>query len=384
MTSCARCSTLPEPPSSAGTLYLAPPLAHTQSNLRRILRERDIPFAEPGARIVSIAFRPGRLEEILEAIAEGLGDAERRDTRSLILGEGSEPSLVDLMNTQPLSMLVAQVQERWLTEMIRDRRLFTHFQPIVQAEDTREVHGYECLLRGRLADGSLMAPTLMYDAARNADLLFQLDRAARLTAIREAVAHRVREKLFINFNPSSVYDPAFCLKSTISAIDEAGIEPSRVVFEVVESDQVDVDLLGIISSYRRAGFQVALDDLGAGYGSLNLLSSLQPDVVKLDMRLVRDVDSDRYKAGITSKLLEMAQKLGIATIAEGIESEAELDWFRNHGADYVQGFHIARPSCPPPRPFAHAPGAVPPPPKCQIGPVRAARSAIRPGEPDLV
>ena len=375
MTACDRCSMAPEPSTSTGTLYLAPPQAHTQVTLRRVLRERGIPFEEPGPQIVSIALKPGRLEEILTALAANLGEAERRDTRSLILEEGAKLSLCDLLNTQPLSMLVAKVQERWLAEMIRDRRLFTHFQPIVRADNPREVYAYECLLRGRMSDGSLMAPIPMYDAARNADLLFQLDRAARLTAIRESVAHRVREKLFINFNPSSIYDPAFCLKSTISAIEAAGIEPSRVVFEVVESDQIDVDLLGIIKSYRRAGFQVALDDLGAGYGSLNLLSSLQPNFVKLDMRLVRDVVSDHYKAGITSKILEMAQKLGIKTIAEGIETEAELGWFRDHGADFVQGFHIARPSCPPPRPFAHALGPVPPPPNYRISPVEAVRSA---------
>ena len=374
-TACSRCSMAPEPFSPTGTLYLSPPLAHTQATLRRTLRERSIPFEEPGSLIVSIALEPGRLEEVLTALAGGLSEAERRDTRSLVLGEGAKLSLGDLLNTQPLSMLVAKVQERWLAEMIRDRRLCTHFQPIVRADDPRQVYAFECLLRGRMADGSMMAPLPMYDAARNADLLFQLDRAARLTAIREAVAHGIREKLFINFNPSSIYDPTYCLKSTISAIEEAAIEPSRVVFEVVESDQVDIDLLGIVKSYRRAGFQVALDDLGAGYGSLNLLSGLQPDVVKLDMRLVRDVDSDHYKAGITSKLLEMARKLGIATIAEGIESEAEWRWFRDHGADYVQGYYIARPSCPPSRPFAHLPETVPPPPNCRIPADQPVRSA---------
>ena len=110
-----------------------------------------------------------------------------------------------------------------------------------------------------------------------------------------------------------------------------------------------------MTTYRQAGFRVALDDLGAGYGSLNLLSQLRPDFVKLDMKLVRDVHLDPYKAGITSQLLEMARKLGIATVAEGIESAGELDWFRDHGVDFVQGFYIARPASPPPRPRPPAP-----------------------------
>ena len=102
--------------------------------------------------------------------------------------------------------------------------------------------------------------------------------------------------------------------------------------------------------YRGAGFRVALDDLGSGYGSLNLLSQLKPDFVKLDMKLIRDVDRDPYKAEITRKLLEMARGLGVATIVEGIETQGEWEWAHENGADYAQGYLFARPASPPPRP----------------------------------
>jgi EAL domain-containing protein (putative c-di-GMP-specific phosphodiesterase class I) len=299
---------------------------------------------------MAITLRAGRLEEVIFAMKDCLSESERRDTRALILAEGEQPTLADLMGTRSVASLMASVQERWLVEMIRDQRLTTHFQPIVRVGDPGEVYAYECLLRGKMEDGSLVSPDRIYGAARESELLFQLDRAARLTSIREAVAHGIRERLFINFNPSSIYDPTFCLRSTITAINRAGINPDRIVFEVVESDRVDADLLSIMATYRKAGFRVALDDLGAGYGSLNLLSSLRPDIVKLDMRLVRDVDRDRYKAGITSKLLEMARKLEIAIVAEGIETAEEFEWFRDHGADFVQGYFIARPASPPPLP----------------------------------
>ncbi len=356
MNQCARCTILPEAPASAGSLYLAPPLAHSQKTLRRALHSRQIPFSEPYPTVLAVPLEAGRLDAVLELAAAEMSDSERRDTRALLMGVGVVPTVADLLATMSLSTLIAKVQERWLVEMIRDRRLTTHFQPIVRADDLSEVYGYECLLRGRKADGSLMAPTAMYDAARDAELLFQLDRAARLTAIREAIAHRVRDRLFINFNPSSIYDPSYCLKSTVSAIETAGIDPGRIVFEVVESDRFDTDLMGIVTSYRRSGFRVALDDLGAGYGSLNLLSKLKPDVVKLDMKLIRDVDRDEYKAGITSTLLEMARKLGVTTVAEGIETPEELQWVRDHGVDLVQGYLIARPASPPPRPRLDVPG----------------------------
>ncbi|WP_435005696.1 EAL domain-containing protein [Tundrisphaera lichenicola] len=258
--------------------------------------------------------------------------------------------MIHLLDTMPLSTMIAKIKGDWLVEMIREERMTSHFQPIVRTESPGEVYAYECLLRGLDLEGSLIAPKLMYDSARNAELLFHLDRAARLTAIREAVRLGIRERLFINFNPSSVYDPAYCLKTTIAAIDEAGFAPDRIVFEVVESDQSGANLLRILETYRKAGFRVALDDLGAGYGSLNLLSQLRPDVAKLDIQLIRDVHLDPYQANITAHLLEMAHKLGIETVAEGIESAEEFEWFRDHGATYIQGYYIARPASPPPRP----------------------------------
>ncbi|CAA9590517.1 hypothetical protein AVDCRST_MAG81-5446 [uncultured Synechococcales cyanobacterium] len=177
-------------------------------------------------------------------------------------------------------------------------------------------------------------------------MLFQLDLAARRSAIQAAFRHGLQNKLFINFIPTAIYDPAFCLRSTIAAIDEAGISHENVVFEVVESDQSPdiVHLQNILSFYRDSGFQVALDDLGAGYSGLNLIHQLRPDFIKLDMALSRNVHQDPYKALIAEKLLEIAQHLNIQTIAEGIESEEELHWVREHGATFVQGYLIGKPA----------------------------------------
>ena len=144
----------------------------------------------------------------------------------------------------------------------------------------------------------------------------------------------------VNFTPSAIYHPAFCLRSTSEAARESGIDPQRIVFEVVECDEVrDVDhLLTILNVYRSVVFRVALDDLGAGYGSLNLLHGLQPDLVKLDVGLVRDVECDPIKATIAAKLLEAAAALDVATVAKGVETESEWAWFREHGATYQQGY----------------------------------------------
>lgn len=355
MNVCSRCQLLPASLAEEGTLFIAPPLSHTQGSLRRFLREASVPYSEPAASILAIPLVPGRLRMLGEGLGGVLSQAELRDARSLVLADGAGLSIADIAAMQPLSMLVAKIQGDWLLETLREDRLTSHFQPIVSCRAPGEVFAYECLLRGLTGDGGFVAPGTMYEAARASDLLFQLDRAARLTAIRTAIEHGLDTSgtsLFINFNPTSIYDPSFCLRTTIAAIEAAAFRRDQIVFEVVESDQIDdvKFLLRIMDFYRGAGFRVALDDLGSGYGSLNLLSQLKPDFVKLDMRLIRDVDRDPYKAEITRKLLEMARDLGIATVVERIETRGEWEWARDHGADYAQGYLFARPASPPPHP----------------------------------
>jgi EAL domain-containing protein (putative c-di-GMP-specific phosphodiesterase class I) len=127
-----------------------------------------------------------------------------------------------------------------------------------------------------------------------------------------------------------------------------------VVFEVVESEDVPdtAHLLAILEEYRGAGFAVALDDVGAGYSSLNLLAKLKPDYLKIDMGLIRGVDRDAYKAQVAGKVLEMARALGVLTVVEGVETAGERDWAVAHGADFLQGYLFAKPSAEPPLPRA--------------------------------
>ena len=360
MSGCNRCEWLPASLPERGMLYIAPPQAHTQATLRRFLRHSGIAFAEPQPDILAIPYEPGGLQFVTEGLREALTGAEMRDARSLVMPPEMLPTLSDLMRMQPLNTLVAGIQGEWLWDVLREERLVTFFQPIVASGRPSEVFAYECLLRGRQADGTLIYPDRLFDTARDAGLLFQLDQAARLASIRGAVEHGIECGIFINFNPSSIYDPVFCLRNTINAIHQAGIDPGRVIFEVVESDGAGdpEHLVRILDVYRNAGFKVALDDLGAGYSSLNRLTRLRPDLVKLDIQLIRNVNSDPYKAAIASKILEMAHSLGIRTVAEGVETEGEWKWCREHGADYVQGYYFARPACPPPFLASGAPAPV--------------------------
>jgi EAL domain-containing protein (putative c-di-GMP-specific phosphodiesterase class I) len=206
-------------------------------------------------------------------------------------------------------------------------------------------------LRAERTDGSLVPAGPILDAARDARLLAQTNLVARHTAVREAARHGVESHLFINLAPTSVYDPQICLRSTIRAIDGAGIHRNKVIFEITEKDKADDvhDFEALTDYCRKKGFRVALDDVGSGYSSLNLIHRLRPDFIKLDMELIRGVDCDPYKATVARKIIEIANDLGVSTIAEGVETSGEMGWVRANGATFAQGWFISKPSNPPVR-----------------------------------
>lgn len=346
---CSRCESTPDPIPWSGMLYVAPPMIHTAEAICEAATEAGVDCRRKGDDLYAISFENGALTRLCLDDFGGLSSLELKDTKSLILAPGEQFAPSHLTRMQSLSTLTARAKGGWLLDILETERIETHFHPIVRADAPADVFAYECLARGRDEQGKIIAPGIMFDIANLADLLFNLDRTCRLAAIAGCVQHAIDKPIFVNFNPTTIYNPVFCLQTTLQAIDQAGLSPDRVVFEVVESDEInDVDhLLSILEFYRDHGFRFALDDLGAGFASLNLLTRLQPDFIKLDMELVRDVDKDDYKSVITQNILRMARQLGTVTIAEGVETAEEWHWLRDHGADLIQGYLFARPAAPP-------------------------------------
>ena len=344
-TGCPRCERLPELPPEAGRLWLWPPLGHTLGKLKGAMEDAGLePATVAGgdALRVELEQRGQQVEEVIE----GLSRQEQEDTRTLFMPAGREPGLEDYGRVTSLAQFVAYSGSGWLIELLNEGRLTSHFQPMFSAADPSEVVAHESLMRGLNREGGIISPGQMLGAARDADLLFQLDLAARRAAIQEASRHGAGGRVFINFSPASIYDPEYCLRTTMAALEETDLRPEQLVFEIIESDQINdvAKLRRIVDTYRAHGCGVALDDIGSGYSSLNILHQLKPDFIKLDMELVRDVDSTPYKAAIARKLLELATEVGVPTIAEGVETAAELAWVREHGATLIQGFYLSRPA----------------------------------------
>jgi len=347
---CSRCETLPAKIEDQGRLYAWFPLGHSFGKVAGLMGRTGAEFhpLEDG-QCMLIRQDGARFQELASGLGEHLTSEELNDIQVLHLTEDREPDFRDFGKVTSLRQFITVAQSGWLIDMLAEERVTCCFQPIVHVADTSRIFAQEALFRGVDTQGSFVPPGKIFDLSRDAGMMFQVDLLARRTAIREAVRHRLRNRLFINFNPTSIYDPAFCLRSTVSAVDDGGIPHEDVVFEVTESDRTQdlYHLKGILNFYREAGFRIALDDLGSGYSSLNLIHQLRPDYIKLDVDLIRDVHLDPYKAAIAAKLLEIAQSLNVETVVEGIEHLEELRWAREHGATYAQGYLIARPCTPP-------------------------------------
>jgi len=338
---CAVCGQTPEPPVSR--LYLWPPAGHTRAKLRRLLGERSL-SADPRLGAHCLVAPIGDLRRFATAVAGALLHNEQQDTRALATDE-REPVPGDFARVTTLRDLVLATQGAWVSEVLRDKRYKSVTQPIVALADGT-VFAHEFLLRGWEPGGETLTAAAMFGAAREPRLLARLDRAARLSAVQTAATHGLRSRTFVNFTPSAIYEPDQCLRTTVSAVQDAGIEPGRVVFEIVESEKVDdyAHLKGIVNFYRRSGFQIALDDFGTGYNNLEALFALKPDFIKLDIQLTRAAREAGFARSLIGHLVTTAHVEGTRVVAEGIEDRETLILLRELGVDYAQGYYFGRPS----------------------------------------
>jgi EAL domain-containing protein (putative c-di-GMP-specific phosphodiesterase class I) len=219
------------------------------------------------------------------------------------------------------------------------RRLRMAFQPIVDMED-RQVFAYEALVRG--ANGE-SAAAVIADVA--ADQMYTFDQTCRVLAIETAQRVGLQGFLSINFLPNAVYDPATCIRLTLAAADRVGFATDRLIFELTEGEKLkDPDhAVRILRDYQKRGFLSAIDDFGAGYSGLNLLAEFQPDFIKLDMALTRNIDRERVRQAIVAGVISTCNALGCKVIAEGIETREELATLREMGVRLFQGYLLARP-----------------------------------------
>ncbi|WP_291299093.1 EAL domain-containing protein [Elioraea sp.] len=213
------------------------------------------------------------------------------------------------------------------------------FQPIVDLE-TGMIAGHEALVRGSSGE---LAHTILGALSATDRPVF--DHASRVKAIALAATLGLATRLSININAGAIADPDASLDATLAACMAHGITPDRLTFELVEDGRVfDRGFMqALIGAHRRHGIRTALDNFGAGFAGLGHLFDLCPDIVKLDMALVRGIDRDRQKRERLAAIVE-ACRGGFDLSAEGVESAGEFAVLRDLGVGFAQGYLIAKPA----------------------------------------
>ena len=216
------------------------------------------------------------------------------------------------------------------------------FQPIVDIVDGVPF-AFEALVRGSAGESAWSVLSQVSEANR-----YAFDQQCRVKAIETATRAGLIDtgaRLSINFLPNAVYSPAACIQLTLKTARATNFPTDRLIFEFTENEEMadPAHVANIIATYQKMGFGTALDDFGAGHAGLNLLARFQPDIVKLDMELIRGLDASLPRRMIVDGVVKMCAALGVTVIAEGIETAGELDALRAIGVRYIQGFYFARP-----------------------------------------
>jgi EAL domain-containing protein (putative c-di-GMP-specific phosphodiesterase class I) len=238
--------------------------------------------------------------------------------------------------------LAARERTKRFVDLVLAEDVTILYEPIVNLT-TREVLGYEALVRGPW-DTELHSPGALFQMAEETGLVFELDCLCRRTALRGAKGLPPGKLLFLNCLPTAIHDPSFREDALRNTLESLRLRPSDVVFEISERESIDNFAIfrEARDTYADLGFKIALDDTGVAYGSLEAVMELSPDFIKVDLSLVRGIDTDPPRQELLRALHSVAGKLKAQIIAEGIETSDELATLQGLGIPYGQGFLFGR------------------------------------------
>ncbi len=339
---CNGCEQLPKLNFGRSDVYVQLPTDRHLLTLDRQLRDRGYRYSrvDGGVLVTDTEFTP----LLTFLFDEVFNSVEKPDVRVLPLQPGGELSFAALQQLRTLAEWETITRGQDVIDIIDEVRIKTLFQPIVCAE-SGSIYGYEALSRGMLPDGSLMPPAQLFSQAKAMDLLFYLDRACREASLRAAARQGITQKLFVNFVPTAIYEPALCLQTTARVLAQEGLDAKQVVFEVVETEKVEdfQHLNRILDYYRKQGYSTALDDIGAGYADVASLVQLQPDYMKIDMAVIRDIHRDPRKQELLDVFIANGKRIGLSILAEGIETAEEYHYLRGREVELMQGYLFGKP-----------------------------------------
>lgn len=344
---CVGCSCDTAATAGRGNLVLlATRVDHSVGALRSLALRQGATVQEmaPGM----LALETESPDSLVTAACAELTATEAQEVRCVVLEDAelaSTATVAQAMNAPCLAQAGARVRHADLVPLFEDEEhcFYSEYQRIVNLADG-STFGHEALLRAEMPTGERVMPDELFPAAETAGWIHLLDRVGRTTALRDTGSWLGNDYLFINFVPTSIYRPEVCLRTTETAARNAGVRLDQLVFEVTEGHRIDdvSHLERVFDYYRSRNCKVALDDLGAGYSSLNLLIRLQPDIVKLDKEIVQDLPGP-VGCAVVAAIVGIVRSYGGLVLAECVETTEQAVAASDLGVNLGQGWLFGRP-----------------------------------------
>ncbi|HJV17485.1 MAG TPA: EAL domain-containing protein [Bacillales bacterium] len=216
-------------------------------------------------------------------------------------------------------------------------------QPIMDVS-TNQIYAWEMLSRG--PEGTIFeSPLSLFSVARQTGMLYELEMIVFEKAFQLIKATECKQEIFINCTPLTLGNMSFIHDLQKLMERYKGISPRQITFEITERDSIEeiIDFIHNIKKLRFMGFKIAVDDTGAGYASLNTISEVLPDIIKIDRSVIENIDKNSVKESMLKGLLLVAKEAGSLVVAEGIENEEEASVLTRNNVDLAQGYYYARP-----------------------------------------
>ena len=316
------------------------PGKNTPWEMKEIVKQWVLPFEERFNRRINklvnekISLRSG-LARCINEVGRSADYLLYAAVKEAFLLNKSEPDPHFFARRDEISLLIEEP----------DTYLKIAFQPIIETR-SGEVFGFEAL--ARIPDSTCFNNIAdLFPFAEKIGQLYPIETLCRRQAITSypAIAQN-KEMLFLNINPQVLIDPEFASGHTRKLLSEKGLAPQDVVLEITERSAIEdfSTFRDALDHYRNQGYLIALDDVGAGYSSLQSVAELHPDFLKVDRSLIQGVNADPIKWALLETFVTFSKRIGCRIIAEGVETAEEMRTVVQLGVDYVQGFLVARPT----------------------------------------
>ena len=287
---------------------------------------------------------PASQDDLLERLSRETNPETLKETLVLqVQGNGDSGAIATLQQALPFNTFHARRLNAWMLADLTPY-LCMHFQPLVDLAQG-QVFAFEALCRLENPTGRLLNGAEAFLLAEQLHRAADLDVECQLLALAAKAQRFPRgTPLFLNVLPQNLLHQQWAQRF-VSRLDQLGIDRREIIIEVVESEQVDPTILaGSCEALRMQGFRIALDDMGAGFNGLSTLAAVRADFIKVDRSIVHGAQGSRVRSVLLEAIVSMAQRLGATVIAEGLERPEDVNFVRDMGISYAQGFFFAHPA----------------------------------------